>query len=600
MHENQSITSSLKRIWAHLSLRRRWQLGFLLVLMLLASFAEILSIGAVLPFLGVLTAPEKLFKIDALQPLIRALGLGSPDHLLLILTVAFGIAALFAGFMRLTLLWASTRLSFAAGADMSIAIYNKTLHQPYIVHCARNSSEVINGISGKVNGVIYGVLVPTLIFISSSVMLVVILIALLSVSPIITLISFGGFSLIYFLIILLTRNRLLINSQINAHQSTQVIKYVQEGLGGIRDILIDNNQSIYCQIYRNADLPLRRAQGNTMFLSLSPRYGMEALGMTLIATLAFFLASGADGILVAIPVLGAMALAAQRLLPALQQLYSSWASIRSSHGSLQDVLELLDQTMPAYAHQVDIELLRFKENISLKQVSFRYDEETPYVLKNIDLTIRKGSKVGFIGATGSGKSTLIDVLMGLLCPTKGLLEIDSQSITFDNNRAWQSHIAHVPQVIFLADSSVEENIAFGVPKDQIDHGLVRKVAQQAQIAESIESWPDQYGTFVGERGVRLSGGQRQRIGIARALYKQADVIIFDEATSALDSDTEQAVMRSIEEHGDDLTLIIIAHRLTTLGICNEIYELKSGEIIRAGTYEEIITCSGNILSESGS
>ena len=566
--------------------------------MLLASFAEILSIGAVLPFLGVLAAPEKLFKIDVLQSFITALGLSSPDQLLLILTVAFGISALFAGAMRLTLLWASTRLSFAVGADMSIAIYNRTLHQPYIVHCARNSSEVINGISGKVNGVIYGVLVPALIFVSSSVMLVAILVALLTVSPLITLVSFGGFGLIYFLIIIFTRNRLLINSQINAHQSTQVIKYVQEGLGGIRDILIDNNQSIYCQIYRDADLSLRRAQGNTMFLSLSPRYVMEALGMTLIAVLAFFLVKGADGILVAIPVLGAMALAAQRLLPALQQIYSSWASIRSSQTSLQDVLELLDQTMPASAYQVDIDLLPFKENLRLKQVNFRYDEETPYVLKNIDLTIRKGSKVGFVGVTGSGKSTLIDILMGLLRPTEGLLEIDGQSITSDNNnRAWQGHIAHVPQVIFLTDSSVEENIAFGVPKDQIDHQLVRRVAQQAQIAESIESWPDQYGTFVGERGVRLSGGQRQRIGIARALYKQADVIIFDEATSALDNDTERAVMRSIAEHGDSLTLLIIAHRLTTLSICTEIFELRCGEIIRAGSYEDIMTCSGDTLGK---
>jgi ATP-binding cassette subfamily B protein len=373
---------------------------------------------------------------------------------------------------------------------------------------------------------------------------------------------------------------------------------VQEGLGGIRDILIDNNQSIYCQIYRDADLSLRRAQGNTMFLSLSPRYVVEALGMTLIAVLAFFLVKGADGILVAIPVLGAMALAAQRLLPALQQVYSSWASIRSSQASLQDVLELLDQTMPASAYQVDIDLLPFKENLRLKQVSFRYKEETPYVLKNINLNIRKGSKVGFVGVTGSGKSTLIDVLMGLLRPTEGLLEIDGQSITSDNNNhAWQGHIAHVPQVIFLADSSVEENIAFGVPKDQIDHQLVRKVAQQAQISESIESWPDQYGTFVGERGVRLSGGQRQRIGIARALYKQADVIIFDEATSALDNDTEQAVMRSIAEHGDSLTLLIIAHRLTTLSICSEIFELRCGEIIRAGTYEDIMTCSGDTLGK---
>jgi ATP-binding cassette subfamily B protein len=224
----------------------------------------------------------------------------------------------------------------------------------------------------------------------------------------------------------------------------------------------------------------------------------------------------------------------------------------------------------------------------LKKVSFRYSSQMPYVLKQLNLSIVKGSRVGFIGTTGSGKSTLLDIIMGLLQPTDGTLEIDGQAITFANNRSWQAHIAHVPQAIFLADSSIEENIAFGVPKDQIDFQRVRQAAQQAQIAESIESWPDQYQTFVGERGIRLSGGQRQRIGIARALYKKADVIIFDEATSALDNETEQAVMQAIEGLSKDLTLLIIAHRLSTLKNCTQIVELGEGCIKRAGSYHDIV------------
>jgi ATP-binding cassette subfamily B protein len=214
------------------------------------------------------------------------------------------------------------------------------------------------------------------------------------------------------------------------------------------------------------------------------------------------------------------------------------------------------------------------------------------VLKGIDLKIAKGSRVGFIGATGSGKSTLLDIVMGLLQPTNGSMEIDNKEVTSGNHRAWQEHIAHVPQAIFLADSSIEENIAFGIPKDQIDHDRVRQAAQQAQIAESIESWPEQYETFVGERGIRLSGGQRQRVGIARALYKRADVIIFDEATSALDNETENAVMNSIESLNKDVTLLIIAHRLTTLKNCNQIVELSDGEILRSGSYENLIKQSG--------
>jgi len=194
-------------------------------------------------------------------------------------------------------------------------------------------------------------------------------------------------------------------------------------------------------------------------------------------------------------------LGAQRLLPVLQQAYASWTGIQSGQASLQDTLELLDQPLPDHAGQPAAQALLFKRNISLKQLGFRYSPQTPYVLKQLNLTIAKGSRVGFIGTTGSGKSTLLDITMGLLQPTDGALEIDGQPVTPTNNRAWQSHIAHVPQTIFLGDSTIEENIAFGVPKDQIDHQRVREAAQQAQIADSIETWPKQYQTFVGERGI---------------------------------------------------------------------------------------------------
>ena len=591
MQPNQPITTLLKRLWRHISTRRRWQFGLLLVLMLLASVAEILSIGAVLPFLGVLTAPTSIFELPAIQPIIQVLKLTAPTQLLLPLTIAFGVAALLAGIIRLILLWASTRLSFATGADLSIGIYRRTLYQPYAVHCARNSSEVINGISGKANGVIYSIIVPVLTLISSSLMLMAILITLLVVEPVIALTAFGGFGLIYSLIIRLTRKQLLADSQRMASESSLVIKSLQEGLGGIRDVLIDGSQSTYIQIYSNADLPLRRAQGNSLFISISPRYAMEALGMTLIAVLAYSLAQQTDGIAKAIPILGGLALGAQRLLPVLQQAYGSWTQINSGQASLQDTLELLDQPLPDYADQPAAQLLPFKHHINLKELSFRYSPQTPYVLKQLNLTISKGSCVGFIGTTGSGKSTLLDIVMGLLQPTDGTLTIDDQLVTLDTNRAWQSHVAHVPQAIFLADSTIEENIAFGVPKDQIDTLRVRQAAKQAQIADSIENWPKQYQTFVGERGIRLSGGQRQRIGIARALYKQADVIIFDEATSALDNETELAVMQAIEGLSKDLTLLIIAHRLTTLKNCTHIVELSGGVIKRAGSYQDIVNKS---------
>ncbi len=584
----QPIHRLLTRLWHHISPRRRRQFILLLVLMVLASFSEILGIGAVLPFLAILTAPDQIFIHPAAQPFIQALRLTEPKQLLLPLAVAFGLTILTVSTMRLLLLWANTRLSFAAGSDLSIGIYRRTLYQPYSVHVTRNSSVIVDGIVGKANGVIFYTILPALGFISSVVMLLAILIALLYIDPFIALVAFGGFGLIYAIIIRITRNRLLIDSQCMARESTHVIKSLQEGLGGIRDVLIDGSQATYCEIYENADLAQRRAQSNTSFVGSSPRIGVEAFGMLLITMLAYTLAQQPDGVGKAIPILGTLAFGAQRFLPVLQQAYGSWTTIQSGRASLQDMLELLDQPLPDYADQPPSKPLEFQQQISLKELSFRYSPQTPWVLKNLDLNIEKGSRVGFIGITGSGKSTLLDIVMGLLQPTKGVIEIDGQPITPGNHRAWQAHIAHVPQAIFLADSTIEANIAFGIPKGQINHGRVQQAASQAQIAEIIESWPKQYQTFVGERGIRLSGGQRQRIGIARALYRQADVIIFDEATSALDSETEQAVMQAIEGLSGDLTLLIIAHRLTTLKNCTQIVELGGGGIKRSGSYQDIL------------
>lgn len=589
MHE--SIIDLLKRLWGHITSRRRRQSGLILTLMIFASLSEVLSIGAVLPFLGVLTAPEHIFGMPLMQPPIQFLGLTEPQQLLLPLTIVFATAVLIAGAMRLLLLWVSTRWLFAVGADLSGSIYRRTLYQSYTVHCARNTSEVINGISGKADAVIYSIILPVLTLISSSVMLIAILTALLIVEPVVALVAYTGFGLIYLGIIRVTRKRLLSDGECVARETTQVIKSLQEGLGGIRDVLIDGSQESYYKVYRNADLPMRRAQGNILFISSSPRYAMEALGMLFISTLAYLLAQQPDGINVAIPILGALALSAQRMLPVLQQAYSSWTFINSGRASLIDTLELLDQPLPEYAEQVIKNPLPFNRSILFHQVGFSYGLDAPHVLKKLDLVIHKGSRVGFIGSTGSGKSTLLDIVMGLLEPTEGVLEIDGQKIKLFNNREWQANIAHVPQSIFLADGSVEENIAFGVPKALIDHARVKQAAHQAQIATTIESWPKQYKTLVGERGIRLSGGQRQRIGIARALYKQASIIIFDEATSALDTVTERAVMQAIEGLSNNLTLLIIAHRLTTLKQCNQIVELADGAIKRAGIYEDIVNQS---------
>jgi ABC-type multidrug transport system fused ATPase/permease subunit len=587
--DSQSLLVLLRRLWTHIPPHRRLEFGLLFLVMIIASFAEVISIGAVLPFLGVLTSPEQVFSHAFAQPFIDALNLTEPKQLLFPLTITFALGAMFSGFMRLTLLWMQTRLSHNVGADLSINIYRRTLYQPYAVHVARNSSEVIAGISNKVNSVIGNTILPLVTILSALLILLFIIVSLLVIQPLIAISAFMGFGIIYMLVILSTRKVLARDSKRVNFESVQVVKALQEGLGGIRDILIDGSQEVYSKIYRNADLPLRHAQANISIISSSPRYVIEALGMVLIAFLAYFLAERSSVIASVIPTLGAIVVGAQRLLPVLQQAYSSWTLIRGGQASLNGALDLLDQPIPTYLDKPKQSPITFKRSIDLKNIAFQYTQDTPWVLQQgLSISISKGSRVGFVGVTGSGKSTLLDIIMGLLQPTKGSLAIDGIEITEQNYRSWQAHIAHVPQTIFLADASIEENIAFGVPLEQIDHARVCSAAKKAQIADTIESWANQYGTLVGERGVRLSGGQRQRIGIARALYKKADVIVFDEATSALDNNTERAVMEAVENLGNELTVIIVAHRLTTLKNCTQIIEFESGRIKRIGSYSEVV------------
>tara|TARA_Y100001934_G_C12385447_1_gene795364 strand:- start:7575 stop:9461 length:1887 start_codon:yes stop_codon:yes gene_type:complete len=589
--QNNSISTLLVRLWRHLSKRRQTQFWLLMGLMLISAFVEVISLGAVLPFLGILIVPEKVFNHPFVLNAAPNFGITSADQLVLPLTIAFAVGAVLAGVSRILLLWASTRMAFASGADLGTKVYRRTLYQPYWVHVTRNSSEVVSSITKKVDTVVFNVLLPLLMLISSLVMLVAITATLFVIDPMVasaTSISFGS---IYCLITWFVGKRLEDNSQRIAHEQTQVVKALQEGLGGIRDVLLEGAQSFYCDIYRKADYPLRWAQGNNNFVAHCPRYALESLGMIFIIAVAYILSLEAGGLFEAMPVLGAMALGAQRVLPALQQSFGNWSAIASSHASLIDALKFLDQILPEENLKTDTAPLDFQDSIQYKGVGFRYTDEGPWVLKDLSLSIPKGACVGFVGSTGSGKSTTIDLLMGLLIPSEGEVLVDGQAVNGHRIRAWQKSVAHVPQSIFLSDNTIAKNIAFGVPEKEIDMDRVRQAAQQAKIAEFIESQPEDYQTLVGERGIRLSGGQRQRIGIARALYKQASVLVFDEATSALDNITENAVMSSVDTLKGGLTILSIAHRITTIKYCDIIVELDHGRIITQGTYEQLLARS---------
>jgi ABC-type multidrug transport system fused ATPase/permease subunit len=592
---NNELGDLLRALWRHLSRRRQRQFVLVTGLMVVGAFAEVVSLGAILPFIGILVAPDRVFNHPLGARIAQAWGITSPDQLVWPLTVAFALVAIGAGAIRTLVLWCTTRLSYASGAEISMDVYRRTLYQPYQVHVARNSSVIISGITTKVHeavNVLYLLLTAT----SSALSGLAIVVALIAIDPLVAAVATLSFGASYGLTTWLCRRSLRRNSHRIAYEQTQLVKAIQEGLGGIRDVLLDGTQSAYCDIYRHADRPLRRAQGSNIFIAQSPRFIIETFGMVLIAALAYGLTRQPGGVATALPVLGALALGAQRLLPILQIGYSSWAGVVSSHGSLTDTVKLLEQPLPPELSLPTPAPLPFRTAARFDAVRFRYTADGPWVLDDFNLTIRKGCRVGLVGTTGSGKSTALDLLMGLLTPTEGAVLVDGQPVTGNIVRAWQRAIAHVPQSIYLTDATLAENIAFGVPREAIDRERLKRAASQAQIADFIEGRDGGYDTVVGERGVRLSGGQRQRIGIARALYKQASVLVFDEATSALDNATEQSVMDAIEGLDRDLTIVLIAHRLTTVRRCDIIVELQHGRVVAQGTYEQLLQSSPSFRS----
>lgn len=582
------MNTHIMALWGYLSRQHKKQFLLIFILMIISSLAEIISVGAIFPFLGVLTAPEHIYSHSLMQPVIKILGITSSEQLFLPLVISFVISVVVAGVLRVFLLYVINRFEQLIGTEFSAHIYRRTLYQDYATHIGHNSSEIISSIISKVNIVIKGVIIPVLELLSSSLSLFGIMFILVFIDYKIALVSFGIFGAIYWILYSFLHKKIIINSQYISSGSTNTIKALQEGLGGIRDILIDSNQEFYCKLFIQADTPYRRAISDNNFISYAPRFVIETLGLVLISGLAYYLSQQKDGISVAIPMLGLLAMAAQRLMPAIQKIYSSVTSIKGSYYSVKDILYLLDQTISSYIDQQQLSIVPFKKDIKLDNVWFRYNKKTPWILEEVNLTFNKGSRIGFVGETGRGKSTLLDLVMGLLSPTKGHLKIDSKIVSMNNIRLWQSHIAHVPQNIYLSDGTIEENIAFGIPADKIDAESVKKVAELANISKFIDSCAQGYKTFVGERGVRLSGGQRQRIGIARALYKSADVLIFDEATNALDVETESAIMESIERLGKNLTIFIITHRVTTLKACDLIVELDKDCTINIKKYQDIV------------
>ena len=564
-------------IWRHISRRRKWQALVSVVLTLAGGVAEIISLGAVVPFIAVLTAPEQALQNPIASRIAGWAGISAPREMIIPLSVLFCVAAIVAGILRVAQLWFNIRFAQVVGSDFCAEVFRRTLYQPYTFHLNQNTSTILAFVTQKVSAVASG-LQAMLVFATSVFLGISIVGALLAINAPVALLTASLLGFFYFIFARQSRLALQKNGEIQAQETVQYIKVLQESLGGIRDVLLDNNQEVFLSLFRRSERGARTASSKNFVIGSMPRFVLEPVALLVLVGVAAVLATSGTGLATMLPLMGVLVFGAQRLMPTLQQAYQMYAMILNYNEATREVLVVLQQPLSVAAVSVAPPPLPFLKHIHLHQISFRYSPASALVLDRVDLHIPKGARIGFVGKTGGGKSTTVDLIMGLLLPTGGAIKVDGLELTGDRMRAWQRTVAHVPQSIFLADVSLAENIAFGVPLPSIDFALVEHAARQAQIDEFIQQQDLKYQAMVGERGVRLSGGQRQRIGIARALYKRASVLVFDEATSALDSETEQAVMQSIEQLSRELTIILIAHRVTTVERCEAVYEVADAKI----------------------
>jgi ATP-binding cassette subfamily B protein len=553
-----------------LSPARRRQFVLTLLLMLLGAAAEMVTIGAALPFLALVADPDGALIPPRLLALLHAIG-GSAVVGAAILLIA---AALGAAMVRLALTWGSQRFVMATGHDMAGAVFSRMLRQPYSEQVRRNSSQTLAAVE-KVQGVVFGLLQPAMQGLIGAFIALCVFALLLRIDARAAGLAASLVVLAYVGVSLLVRPRLRRNSEALAGTMVERTRTVQEGLGGIRDIILDRSEPLFETKFRDLDRRYRRAQAATQFVAGAPRFIVEAAGLVAIALVTLAMSTEPGGVVKAIPVLGALALGAQRLLPLLQQAYHGWTVASGNYRAFRDVIDIMEAPIPP--PQPEAPPLAFERELAFERVGFRFPEGR-FALADVSFRIRAGEHVGIAGATGGGKSTLLDLLMGLLEPEEGAILVDGRPLDSASRPAWQAGLAHVPQAIYLADDTIAANIAFPRGAESMDAELLATAVRAAQLEPFLAGLPEGLQTHVGERGVRLSGGQRQRIGLARALYRRPRLLILDEATSALDEATETAVLAALQGLRKDMTLVTVAHRATTLAACDRLIRVDNGRV----------------------
>ncbi|WP_420606017.1 ABC transporter ATP-binding protein [Novosphingopyxis sp.] len=585
---NTGFKDAIKELVRHLPRRRRQQFWVAMGFMLAGAVAEVATIGAVIPFLSIVAESPTSPRGQIIRELVAAAGIPPDFPLLYLATALLVLIAVGSAIVRLALIWILQKFIFGVGYDIGTQVYRRTLYRPYSFHIARNSSDIVAAVN-MVQIVINSVLRPIMLLLTSGFVAVFIIAGLLIVDAFTAMLATASFVIIYVTVSFFSKRVLRANSKLIAAAQIDRVRAVQEGMGGIRDVILDRSQPVFIRTFAASEGRLRSAQATNNFIGQAPRYVVEASGMIVIALLALYFSARPGGVIAALPTLGALAIGAQRLMPLVQQVYNGWTTVHGNSAITEDVIELLEEADEVVDYGVErVVPMPFDSEIGIRDLTFQYADTDRPALDGLTLSVRKGERIGVIGKTGSGKSTFMDLLMALLDPTSGEIRIDGKSLTPDNRRAWQAQVVHVPQSIFLTDSSMAANIAFGQRDSDIDEKRLHEAARKADIHNFIMSLPRGYDTPVGERGVRISGGQRQRIGIARALYKGGTVMVLDEATSALDDQTETAVMDSIAALGDDLTIFMIAHRLSTVRHCDRIVRIAGGKIVAVGTYQDVV------------
>ena len=573
----KNLFHNILSLYNWLSKKRKNQFFLIIFFSIIVSILEMIAIGSVVPFVSSILSSDSSFGLKFIQFLKSFLTVNNKEELIIILALVFVLFSIITGFCRSILIYAVSRYSNIILAEMATSIYSQKLNEPFLRFISNSSDKLISLISSKLFQV-YDLINGILLIITSTILFISIMAILLFIDFQLTMISLIIFGTLYLLVVLSFRRMIMKNSRTISQNQTLMVKSLQEGIGSIRDIILDSNQEIYIKSFSKLVFERGIKVAINDVVAQSPRFLLETVGIILISTFLFFSGSK-NGVLALFPVLSALALGAQKIMPLMNTVYVNYSTVVSNSHQLNEAVKILKEMKKDLFKTSKKEDLLFEKKIVLKDVYFQYNDNSPLILKGINFEILKGSKIGIIGKTGRGKSTLLDIIMSLLNPTSGYIFIDDKLLKNENLQAWRKKITHVPQDIFLINGTILENVTLTLKKDDIDIKKVIRSLEISGILDLIETLPNKLDEVIGERGVKLSGGQKQRIGIARALYRKSDLIILDEATNALDLYTEKKIIDQIINNYKHKTILMVSHRIDTLKNCDKVFKLENNNII---------------------